>query len=276
MRAVRPSRVFVAVSCATLAACERPVAPSTGSERASNQRPEVLLHAATSTRDAVLALEAACESVAGVDLVVNFGASGVLAKQIVAGGQADLFLSADEAEMDKLAAAGWLEAGTRRALLSNQLVVIEPADEPTRFAAPFDPRQLAQPGIRLLALGDPASVPVGRYARRWLASQGAWESVADRILPATDARAALAAVESGGAQAGIVYRTDALRSGKVRSVHRVPIEAAPRIVYPLAVMRGRASPAALDCALFLASEEALAVFEAQGFARPPQPAASPR
>jgi molybdate transport system substrate-binding protein len=254
----------LAIGC-SIGSCGGDSTDSSGARSDARPVAEVVIYAAASTRDALLALEAECEAEHEVDLVFNFGGSGALANQIVAGGKADIFLSADEVEMDKLAASGVVDDAARRPLLSNRLVVIEPADGPSRFSAPFDADQLASDGVRLLSLGDPALVPVGRHARSWLESRGAWAAVASRVLPALDARAALAAVESGGAQAGIVFRTDASRSRSVRVVHLVPREEAPRIVYPLAVLRGRANDAVSSCAAFLASERGLAVFAAHGF-----------
>ncbi len=227
---------------------------------------ELVVYAATSTRDALQALEAPYEREHGVDLVFNFGASGDLSSQILAAAKADVFLSADEQEMDRVEAADLLAAGTRRPLLSNQLVVIEPADGPSPFRAPFDPAQLAEPGIARLSLGNVETVPAGRYAKAWLERVGIWKDVARRVLPGIDVRAALAAVESGGAQAGIVYRTDAARSRRVRVVYAVPAEQGPRISYPVAALAGRpAERKARALALFLASPAAGAAFDAAGF-----------
>src|SRR5262245_6114896 len=125
---------------------------------------ELAVYAATSTRDVLQAMEAAYEHDHGVDLVFNFGSSGDLSNQIVAAAQADVFLSADEKEMDKVEGAKLVAAGTRRPLLSNQLVVIEPADGPSIFTTPFDPRQLAGSEVKLLSLANVETVPAGRYA----------------------------------------------------------------------------------------------------------------
>lgn len=231
-------------------------------------RLELLVNAATSTRDALQALESDYERAHGVELVFNFGASGDLAGQIVAAGAAAVFLSADEKEMDKVEAAGLVAAGTRRPLLSNELVVIEPASAPSPFTSPFAAHQLAQPAIERLSLGNIETVPAGRYAKAWLEAQGVWSELEARVLPAVDARAALAAVEAGGAQAGIVYRTDAARSTGVRCVHVVPRAEGPRISYPLAVVAGRPeaeSEAARTFVEFLRSDAARSAFEAAGF-----------
>ncbi len=250
------------IALAALTSCAR---------AASAPAPELVVYAASSLRDALQELAPSAEQAAGARLVFNFGSSGDLARQIVAANQADLFFSADERELERVAAAGLVAPGTRVALLSNQLVVIEPADgAPSLFRAPFEPAQLADPRLELLSLAHPDTVPAGRYARAWLERRGAWSSdLAGRVLPGVDVRAALAAVESGAARAGIVYRTDAARSTQVRVVHAVPLAEGPLISYPLALLAGRAERArAQALAGFLASPQALAVFERHGFVVP--------
>jgi len=242
------------------------LAPACGEARPSPAPVELAVYAATSTRDALLGLELAYEREHGVELVFNFGSSGDLSRQIVAAAQADVFLSADEKEMDRVEEAKLVAAGTRRALLSNQLVVIEPADAPSLFTAPFEPAQLADPRVALLSLADVETVPAGRYARAWLEKTGVWSGVSARVLPGVDVRAALGAVESGGAQAGIVYRTDAARSARARVVFAVPMDEGPKISYPVAVLAGRPhDEQARAFAAFLASPGARKVFEQFGF-----------
>ena len=234
----------------------------------------VTLYAASSLRDALQALQPALEQAVDGELVLNLGSSGDLARQILAGGHADVFISADELEMNRLADRALVADPTRRALLGNRLVVIEPAagpaEEPTvnsPDAGPaFDPASLAQPRIRLLSLANVETVPAGRYAKAWLERRGLWERVQGRVLPGVDARAALAAVESGGAQAGIVYRSDALRSRRVRIVHEVDPDEAPEIVYPCARLRASQDPERARKLLeFLAGDAARAEFQRQGF-----------
>ena len=233
---------------------------------------EIVVYAATSTRDALQAFEAPYEREHAVDLVFNFGSSGDLANQIVAAAKADVFLSADEKEMDKVQAAKLVADGTRRPLLSNQLVVIEPADGPSVFVEPFEPRQLVGGKVKRLSLANVESVPAGRYAKAWLEESGVWDGVADRVLPGVDVRAALVAVESAGAQAGIVYKTDAARSRKIRVVHAIPRDEGPKISYPVAVIAGRPhEKEARDFAAFLASPGARLTFEQLGFVFLPAP-----
>ncbi len=231
---------------------------------------ELQVYAAASLRDVLLELEPGLEAILGADLLINLGSSGDLARQIVAGAPADVFLSADEREMDRVAVLGLLEASTRRDFLSNHLVVVEPledsADWKSIFTQPFDPGQLAGGRIERLSLANVETVPAGRYAKAWLEARGVWSSVAKRVLPAIDVRAATAAVESGGAQAGIVYRTDASRSARVSVVFEVPRSEGPAIVYPAAALRRSADSARARRMLELLSERsARAIFERHGF-----------
>lgn len=254
------SRLVALVLAASSLACS-------GDDVNANAAPvEIVVYAATSTRDALQALEAPYEKDHGVDLVFNFGSSGDLSKQIVAAAQADVFLSADEKEMDKVQQAELVAPGTRRPLLSNRLVVVEPADGPSPFSAPFAPAQLADARIERLSLGNVETVPAGKYAKAWLEKSGVWKDVSARVLPGVDVRAALAAVESAGAQAGIVYKTDVARSKRARIVFEVPLEEGPKISYPVAVMAGRtADGEARHFVEHLASPEAGAVFGEFGF-----------
>jgi molybdate transport system substrate-binding protein len=170
---LRPARPPLALALALALAGCRKEAPSSSAAPAPTPatapelaRPvELVVYAATSTRAALQAFERPYESAHGVDLVFNFGSSGDLSKQIVVAAKADVFLSADEKEMDAVEAAGLVANGTRRRLLSNQLVVVEPADGPSVFSEPFEPSQLASPAVELLSLGNVETVPAGRYAK---------------------------------------------------------------------------------------------------------------
>jgi molybdate transport system substrate-binding protein len=227
-----------------------------------------MVYAAASTRDALLALQPLFERTQPAAMVFNFGSSGDLARQIIAAARADVFLSADEIEMDRVRDAGLLATDTHRVLLSNQLVVIEPAASLSLFSVPFSTAQLAQPALSRFSLADVRTVPAGRYARAWLESRGVWNALAGRVVPAIDVRAALAAVESGAVGVGIVYRTDAALSSKVRIVLAVPPEEGPYISYPVSVIAGRppmATALARQFLDFLATDAAQRIFEDAGF-----------
>jgi molybdate transport system substrate-binding protein len=194
---------------------------------------------------------------------VNAGASNTLARQIAAGAAVDLFISADEAQMD--AVRSEIVAGTRIDLLSNQLAIAVPADRPRKLESA---RELAGPAFRRIAIGDPAAVPAGVYAKAYLEELGVWPAVSSKVVPAASVRVALAAVENGAADAAIVYRTDLNGSRRATLALAVPSANGPRIVYPAALMRGgRSRDAAARFLAWLRTAEAMKMFEAAGFSR---------
>ncbi|MDZ4772382.1 MAG: molybdate ABC transporter substrate-binding protein [Planctomycetota bacterium] len=205
----------------------------------STSRPELNVYAAASLRDVLTAQEPLLERECDVDVVFNFGSSGDLARQITAAGKADVFFSAGDKEMADLVRQGLVDEATKRQFVSNQLVVIEAIDVQSAFESPFRATNLTAPGVARISLADTQTVPAGRYAKAWLESVGVWPAVSSRVLPGVDVRAALAAVESGSAQVGIVYATDAVLSQRVRVVFAVPLDEGPRIVYPLAALARR-------------------------------------
>jgi molybdate transport system substrate-binding protein len=224
---------------------------------------DLVVFAAASLTDSLEEIGAAYEKRTGQRVVFNFGASNLLARQIREGAPADLFLSADEARMDELEREGLLLPGTRKSVLSNSLVVVVPQNSTLVIAAPAD---LARPGLERLVLAEPSSVPAGIYAREWLQSKGLWSSLSDRIVPTENVRAALAAIEAGNADAGIVYETDAAISRKVKVAFEVPAAEGPAISYPFAVLRRSTSPDAARRLLdYLVAKEALDVFRRFGF-----------
>ena len=163
--------------------------------------------------------------------------------------------------MDGLEKRKLLLPGTRRSVLSNTLVVVVPADSNLQIAGPAD---LAR--VRALALAEPQTVPAGIYTKEYLKRKGLWSRVVDRVIPTENVRAALAAVESGNTDAGIVYRTDAGISKRVRIAWEVPRAEGPKISYPFAVLAGSGRKEAARRLLgYLQSPSALAVFRRHGF-----------
>ena len=239
----RPALALAALALASAAAAE-----------------EVHLYAAASLTDAVTELTRTFETETGHDVVLNLGASNDLARQIKAGAPADLFFSADAAQMDGLQAAGLVRAEDRIDVLSNVLAVVIPAASPVRVGAPSD-----LPALRRIALADPEAVPAGVYARAWLQSLGLWERLRDKVVPSLNVRAALAAVEAEDADAGIVYRTDAAVSKRVKVAFVVPREQGPAIVYPLAPIAASKKPATAVLVRHLTSEAARVVYRRLGF-----------
>ncbi len=193
---------------------------------------------------------------------LNVGASNTLARQIRAGARVDVFLSADEAQMD--AVQDVLVPGTRTPLLGNQLAIAVPSD---RAESVRSVRDLATAGVRRVAIGDPDAVPVGVYARAYLQRIGLWEALRPKLVPVGSARLALSAVEHGAADAAILYRTDLSGSRAARLAYLVPVEDAPAISYPVAlVQRGSNRAGAERFLRHLHEPEATATFAQAGFA----------
>jgi molybdate transport system substrate-binding protein len=196
-------------------------------------------------------------------LSFNFGGSGTLAQQIEQGAPADVFLSAALKPMDQLAAKGLLLVGTRRDLLRNEVVLIAPKD--STGLASFD--DLRAPQVKLIALGDPVSVPAGDYGRQVLLTLHLWDAVQRKLVFSKDVRQVLTYVETGEADAGIVYATDARESQRVRVAATAPAESHAPVIYPVAVLRdSRNAAAARDFTTFLAAPQARAIFLRHGFA----------
>lgn len=223
----------------------------------------VTVFAAASLRTAMEEIEPGFEAATGHALTVSLAGSSALARQIQQGAPADVFLSANRDWMDVLESEDLIDAGTRRDLLGNRIVLV--AHDPQ--ATTVDPRRvdlldLLDGGRLAMALVD--SVPAGIYGKAALQSLGQWEDVAPRVAQADNVRAALALVSLGEAPYGIVYATDARADPGVTVVATFAEDSHPPIVYPAAAMRG-AGPGAQDFLDHLQSPEARAVFTAQGF-----------
>ncbi len=223
---------------------------------------EITVFAAASLTNALTEIGASYEKTSGYKVRFNFAASNTLARQIEAGAPADVFFSADEAQMDILEKKKLIDKATRKPLLGNTLVIVTAPDGP----AVSEVADLAGPAIKRLSLGNPQAVPAGVYARQHLEKTGLWERVQAKIVPAENVRAALAVVESGNAEAGIVYKTDAAVSKKVKVALEVPASEGPAITYPVAMVAGGGkSGSAAKFLKHLSNKEAGAVFTKHGF-----------
>ncbi len=228
----------------------------------------VTIFAAASTTDAVTEIAQLLTAESGVTLRPVFAASSTLARQIVQGAPAELYLSANPRWMDYLAAQGLIEPASRVDLLSNTLVLIAPldSDAAVEIAAGFDLAGLLNG--RPLALADPDHVPAGIYAKAALSHLGLWPQAAGRTVYAANVRAALALVDRGEAAAGIVYASDAAIARKIRVLDRFPVESHPPIRYPLAIVAGRRSAEVEAVYAFFQGPEAAERFRARGFGLP--------
>jgi molybdate transport system substrate-binding protein len=219
---------------------------------------EILVFAAASLTESMQEIGQAFEKATKVSPKYSFGASSDLARQIKAGAPADVFFSADAAKMDDLERAGFVRHEDRREFLSNVLAVIVPRKSAARVTAPKDLAQFSR-----LAIADPAAVPAGIYARKWLEAAGVWMRIEPNVLPTLDVRAALAAVATESVPAGIVYKTDAAVSQDVRIAWT--ISHGPQIIYSLARVARTSKDSAARFVDFVAGPEGRTVFERQGF-----------
>jgi molybdate transport system substrate-binding protein len=172
-----------------------------------------------------------------------------------------MFLSAAEKPMDDLQAKGMIAAETRRNLLRNTLVLIAPVGSKLH-----DFQGLTSKSIRQIALGDPASVPAGQYGKQTLSSLHLWDQLNSKLVLEKDVRQVLTYVETGNADAGLIYATDARVSSKIRVVSIAPESTHDPIVYPAAVVKGSHNePAARAFVEYLASPAVQAIFQKHGF-----------
>jgi molybdate transport system substrate-binding protein len=226
---------------------------------------DVLVFGAASLKNALDDANAQYQHDAGHKVVVSYGASSALAKQIENGAPADIFISADLDWMDYVAERKLIKPDTRFNLLGNKLVLIAPANSTINLtiAASFPLAQAL--GNGRLAMADPSSVPAGKYGKAALEALGVWASVAGKIAPAPDVRATLVFVSRGEAPLGIVYQTDAAADKGVKIVGTFPESTHPPIIYPTAVTMASTHPDAAAYVGFLKSPPAKPAFEKQGF-----------
>ena len=235
---------------------------SVGTARAA----DLVVFAAASLTDALKDIAPLWEKAGGAPLKFSFAASSTLARQMEQGAPATLFISADLQWMDWADQHKLLAPGTRRNLLGNSLVLVMPKDnvKPVTISPTLDFAALLGPDGRI-ATGDPASVPVGIYAKQALSKLGLWDTAQSRIAGAESVRAALLLVEKHEAPAGIVYATDAAVDPGVAVAGVFPADSYPPSVSPFAVTAAGDTPEAHKLLDFLAGPEASAMFAKRGF-----------
>lgn len=200
--------------------------------------------------------------------IISFAASSALARQIVAGGPADLFISADEQWMDDVAKKGFIAYASRQDLVANSLVLIAPAASTIQLKITKGFALAAALGNGRLAMADPDSVPAGKYGKAALTTLGVWNAVSAKVARAENVRAALALVERGEVPLGVVYATDALAAKGVRVVGTFPEKSHAPITYPIATLIASTSPDAEPFRTFLLSKTGRAIFVRYGFRAP--------
>ncbi len=192
-------------------------------------------------------------------------ASSALARQIVHGAPADIFISANRQWMDYTIKERTIDAESLRIIARNRLVLISPAVAPIKLPERHWPALPASLNNGWLAMGDPDHVPAGQYALAALKSLGLWDRLAPRIARAANVRAALALVARGEAAAGIVYGSDLQVSENVLLAAEFPADSHPPIEYPAALTREQPNSDAARYYTFLFSPAVQARFRKHGF-----------
>jgi len=223
----------------------------------------LLVAAAVSLTEALEEIASGFERESGTSVTFTFGASNALARQIAAGAPADVFISADEAQMAFATRAGAVDASTIVPIVENGLVVVVRGDA---AQWPRSAAELVGATVRRVAIADPEAVPAGVYARRYFATVGLWGRLNPKVVPTGSVRGALAAVRSGAADAGVVYQSDLVHGRGLRAAFAIPRADGPRIVYPAAVTRAAREPHTARAFLeHLLGEKAQRTFARHGF-----------
>lgn len=238
-----------------------------GSSEPSVESVELTISAAASLTDALGEIQKIYASKSGnIKLVFNFGASGALQQQIEQGAPADLFLSAATKNMKALVDKGLIDSGEQQNLLANELVAVVPYDSESNIASEQD---LQKAELKIIAIGIPESVPAGNYAKEALTNAKLWDSLQAKMVQAKDVRQVLQYVETGNADLGFVYKTDALTSSKVKIAFDVDASSYSPVNYPIGIVKAtKHTEEAKAFYDFLQTDEALDVFKKYGFSIP--------
>ena len=237
---------------------------TTSKQESSEQVVELNISAAVSLKDALAEIQTKYQAKApNVHLVYNLGASGSLQKQIEQGAPADIFISAAPKQMNELETKNLVNKASRKDLVENKLVLIVPKDSKLAIDKYED---LTKDSVTKIGVGEPDVVPAGQYAKQVLQKLGLWEKVKDKVVFAKDVRTVLTYVETGNVEAGVVYKTDAVSSDKIKVAAIAPEESHEPIVYPVAILSGtKNQKAAEDFLAYMVSPEGKAIFEKYGF-----------
>jgi len=228
------------------------------------EKVELTVSAAASMTDALKEIQKAYEAEnPNIKLNFNFGASGALQQQIEQGAPADLFLSAAAKNMKELVDKQYIQADQQKKLLTNELVAVVGTDAKAQIAQVAD---LAQTDVKHVAVGIPESVPAGSYAKEALTNAKLWDSLQPKLVQAKDVRQVLQYVETGNAEVGFVYKTDALTSQKVKVAFAVDPKTYTPVEYPIGLVKAtKHAKEAGSFYTYLQSKAALDVFVKYGF-----------
>ena len=228
------------------------------------EKNEIHVAAAASLTDAMKEISAEYKKISpNTEIIFNFGSSGALQQAIENGGETDLFFSAAQKQMDALEKSENILPETRKNLLKNEVVLIVPNDSDKNISNFSD---LTQENIKHIALGEPKGVPVGQYSEEIFTNLGILDAVKEKAVYGSDVRQVLAWTESGEADCGVVYSTDAKISDKIKIIATAPENSHKPVIYPAAVIKNSKN---LDEAKkflnFTSSDTAKKIFEKYGF-----------
>lgn len=231
-------------------------------QKSSDNEVELTVSAAASLKDALTEITTTFEKEnSNVNIVYNFGSSGSLQQQISQGAPVDLFFSAAEEKFDQLVKEGLIEKEKGIDLLGNEIVLVVPKNADKGINKFEDIGKSDK-----ISIGTPESVPAGKYAKETLEKLNVWKSVEEKTVYAKDVRQVLTYVETGNVDAGIVYKTDALVSSKVKIVATANENTHTPIIYPVGLIKN--SSHTKEAKLFyeyLQNEESKKTFEKYGF-----------
>jgi len=236
---------------------------TTGHTAAGVRQQEITVSAGVGLKDALKKIQADYEKAhPQVKIIYNLGASGALQQQIEQGAPVDLFVSAGTAQMDRLAAEKLIDPATRVNLLRNELVLVTPLNGP-RIRNLSD---LAGPAVKRIGLGLPQTVPAGKYAEETLRTSKLWDKLKPKLVMANDVRQVLTWAETGNIDAGFVYHSDAITTGKVKVALAVPNNLHKPITFSAAIIKNAPHKAAAREFLnYLESPQGMKVFAQCGF-----------
>nr|WP_052020355.1 molybdate ABC transporter substrate-binding protein [Paenibacillus pini] len=237
------------------------------STSAPTEKVELTISAAASLTDALKEIQTNYENRhQTIKLRFNFGASGALQQQIEQGAPADLFFSASSKNMNTLIDKKLIDDSQHKNILRNDLVVVVPANDKANVQKVED---LSNDNIKYVALGEPKTVPAGNYAKEALTYSKLWDSLQPKVVQGKDVRQVLTYVESGNAEAGFVYKTDALTSKAITIAFNVDPQSYTPIQYPAGIVKAtKHSKEISDFYTYLQGKEAQDMFVKYGFSIP--------
>jgi len=230
-----------------------------------NPENELVVFCAASLTDVISEITSNFEKENNIDVKLNLASSGTLARQIEHGAAPAIYISADKEWLDYLNQIGLSIPGTERKIAGNSMVLVAPAhSDLNRIEFPLS-TPLPELFNGKLSIGDPKHVPAGSYAVQLLESMGWKKDLESRFLPAKDVRSALMIVEMGEVEAGIVYKTDALKSQKVKIITEFPDSLYEPVHYYMAIIKGQKNEKSLSLYNYIVSDEVKQVWKKYGF-----------